>query len=132
MECRVGGSINAVETLSSRHSGIVREGIQSCTWNMVVDPIDRARISNTRIRLQVTHCDSAHWPCPRLCVLAIGPEFPFPGIRMIKVQRDNVGLFRWDGRRSFWDAAPCNQPRNRHLWPDDGNRGIDGNMGRLV
>src|SRR5580693_5463827 len=25
MECRVGSSINAVETLSSRHSGIIRE-----------------------------------------------------------------------------------------------------------
>ena len=51
---------------------------------------------------------------------------------MIKVQRDNIGLFRWDGRSSFRNAAPCNQPGNRHLWPDDGNCRIDGNVGRLV
>ncbi len=77
---------------------------------------------------KVAHCDSAHRPCPRLCVLAIGPEFPFPGIRMIKMNRNNVGLFRRYGRSSLRDAASCNQPGNRHLRPDDGNRGIDGNM----
>src|SRR6202453_1262189 len=129
MESRVGSSINAVETLNSRHPGIVREGIQGCTRNMVMDPIDRARVSNTRIGLQVAHRDSAHWPCPCLCVLAVGPKFPFPGIRMIKMNRNNEGPLRWDGRSSLRDAAPCNQPGNRHLWPDDGNRGIDGNTG---
>ena len=51
---------------------------------------------------------------------------------MIKMNRNNVGLFRWDGRGSLRDAAPCNQPGNRQLRPDDGNRGIDGNIGRLV
>jgi hypothetical protein len=48
---------------------------------------------------------------------------------MIEMKRNNVGLFRWDGRSSFRDAAPCNQPGNRQLRPDDGNRRIDGNRG---
>ena len=51
---------------------------------------------------------------------------------MIEMDRNNVGLFRWDGRSSLRDAAPCNQPGNRHLRSDDGNRGIDCNSGRLV
>ena len=51
---------------------------------------------------------------------------------MIKMNRNNVGLFRWDGRSSLRDTAPCNQPGNRQLRPDDGNRGIDGNIRRLV
>jgi hypothetical protein len=51
---------------------------------------------------------------------------------MIKMNRNNVGLFRWDGRSSFWDTAPRNQPGNRHLRPDDGNHGIEGNIRRLV
>jgi hypothetical protein len=51
---------------------------------------------------------------------------------MIEMDRNNVGSFRWNGRSTLRDAAPCNQPRNRHLRPDDGNRGIDGNSGRLV
>src|SRR5580698_4532156 len=46
---RVGSSINAVETLNSWHSGIVGKGIQGCTRNVVVDPVDWAWISNTRI-----------------------------------------------------------------------------------
>src|ERR1700733_8804950 len=49
MQDRVGGSVNTVEALNAGHSGIVREGIQGCTRNMVVDPVDRARISNTRV-----------------------------------------------------------------------------------
>src|SRR5580704_3041769 len=44
IKCRVGSSINAVETLSSGRPGIVRERIQGCTRNMVVNPIDWARI----------------------------------------------------------------------------------------
>jgi hypothetical protein len=51
---------------------------------------------------------------------------------MIEMNRNNVGLFRRDGCSSLRDAAPCNQPGDRHLRPDDGNRRIDGNMGRLV
>ena len=51
---------------------------------------------------------------------------------MIEMDRNNVGLFRWDGRSSLRNAAPCNQPGNRHLRSDDGNRGIDCNSGRLV
>ena len=51
---------------------------------------------------------------------------------MIEMNRNNVSPFRWDGRSSLRDTAPCNQPGNRHLRPDDGNRRIDGNMGRLV
>src|SRR3984885_4945088 len=45
----VGSSVNAVETLNSGHSGLVGGGIQGCTRNVVVDPVDRAWISNTRI-----------------------------------------------------------------------------------
>jgi len=77
-------------------------------------------------------CNPAHWPCPRLCVFAIGPKFPLSGIRMIEMNRNDVGLFRRDGRCSLRDAAPRNQPGNRHLRPDDGNRGIDRNMWWLV
>ncbi len=51
---------------------------------------------------------------------------------MIKMNRNNVGLFRWDGGSSFRDTAPRNQPGNRHLRPDDGNHGIEGNIRRLV
>ena len=76
----------------------------------------------------------------RLRPLAIPPSLctchrstvPFSGIRMIKMNRNNAGPFKSDGRSSLRDAAPCNQPGNRHLRPDDGNRRIDGNVGRLV
>ena len=51
---------------------------------------------------------------------------------MIKMNRNNVGLFRWDGRSSFRDTASRNQPGNRHLLPDDGSHGIEGNITRLV
>ena len=51
---------------------------------------------------------------------------------MIEMDRDNVGPFRWNGRSSLGDATARNQPRNRHLRPDDGNRGVDGNSGRLI
>src|SRR5580698_8997667 len=49
MEDRVGSSVNTVEAFNPGHSGIVCEGIQGCTRNMVVDPIDGAWISNGRI-----------------------------------------------------------------------------------
>src|SRR5580658_8565593 len=45
----VGSSVNAVEALNSGRSGIVGEGVQGCAWNVVVDPVDRAWVSNTRI-----------------------------------------------------------------------------------
>jgi hypothetical protein len=48
------------------------------------------------------------------------------------MNRDNVSLFRWDGCSPFRDTAPCDQPGNRQLWPDDRNHGIEGNMRRLV
>jgi hypothetical protein len=51
---------------------------------------------------------------------------------MIEMDRNNVGLFRWNARSSLRDAAPCNQPGNRQLRSNDGNRGIDCNTGRLV
>ena len=51
---------------------------------------------------------------------------------MIEVQRDYVGFFRRDGPSSFRDAAPCDQPGNRHLRSDNRNHRIEGNMGRLV
>src|SRR5579863_6492628 len=56
----VGSSINTVEAFNLTHSGIVRNGIESCPGNMEMDPVDGTRISNTRIRLEVAHCDSAH------------------------------------------------------------------------
>src|SRR3984885_5250996 len=51
----VGSSINTVEALYLTHSGIVRNGIESCPGNMEMDPVDGTRISNTRIRLEVAH-----------------------------------------------------------------------------
>jgi hypothetical protein len=51
---------------------------------------------------------------------------------MIKMNRNNIGLFRWDGRSPFRDAASRNQPGNRHLRPDNGSYGIEGNIWRLV
>ncbi|HEY3703698.1 MAG TPA: hypothetical protein VGL22_01465 [Terracidiphilus sp.] len=51
---------------------------------------------------------------------------------MIEVKRDDVGLLGRDGRSSFRDATPCNQPGNRQLRPDNGDRRIDGNVWRLV
>src|ERR1700735_3875165 len=74
----VGSSINTVEAFNLTHSGIVRKGIESSPGNMEMDPVDGAWVSNTRIRLKVAHGDSTDRPCPRLCVLFIGPEFPFP------------------------------------------------------
>src|ERR1700735_2659060 len=56
----VGSSINTVETFNLAHSGIVRKGIEGCPRNMEMDPVNRARVSNTRIRLEVAHGDSAH------------------------------------------------------------------------
>ena len=53
------------------HSGIVRKGVEGYPRNMEMDPVDGAWISNTRIRLEVAHGDSAYGPCPRLCVLRI-------------------------------------------------------------
>src|SRR6202522_4746294 len=66
VEDGVGGPINTVEAFDLTHSGIVREGIQGSARNMEMNPVDGARVSNTRIRLQVAHGDSAHGPCPRL------------------------------------------------------------------
>src|SRR5580658_5318771 len=101
VENGVGSSINTVEAFNLTHSGIVRKGIEGCPRNMEMDPVDGARVSNTRIRLEVTHGDSAHWPCPRLCIPGVGPQFPLAGIRMIEMDRDNVGPFRRDGGSSF-------------------------------
>src|SRR5271154_139805 len=69
VENGVGSSINAMEAFHLTHSGIVRKRIEACPGNMEVDPVDGARISNTRIRLKVAHGDSANGPRPRLCVL---------------------------------------------------------------
>src|SRR5271170_2365406 len=60
MENGVGSSINTVEAFNLTHSGIVGKGIESEPGNMEMDPVDGARVSNTRIRLQVAHGDSAH------------------------------------------------------------------------
>ncbi len=51
---------------------------------------------------------------------------------MIQMNRNHIGFFRGNGRGSLRDAAPGNQPGNRQLRPDHGNRGIDCNVGRLV
>src|ERR1700751_6098692 len=64
VENRVGSSINTVEAFNLTHSGIVREGVKASTRNMEMDPVDGTRVSNTRIRLEVAHGDSAHRPCP--------------------------------------------------------------------
>src|SRR5580704_15570169 len=132
VENGVGSSINTVEAFDLTHSGVAREGVEGSTRNMEMDPVDGTRVSNTRIRLEVAHGDSAHGPRPRLCVLFVGPEFPFPGVRMIQMNRNNVGFFRGNGRGSLRDTASGDQPGNRQLRADDGNRGIDGHMGRLV
>src|SRR3984957_19853648 len=85
VENGIGSSINTVEPFNLTHSGIVRNDIKSGPGNMEVDPVNGARISNARIRLKVAHGDSAYGPRPRLCVLFVGPEFPFPGVRMIQM-----------------------------------------------
>jgi len=51
---------------------------------------------------------------------------------MIEMNRDNVGLFRWDGRSSFRDTASRDQPGNRQLRPDERNHRIEGDIWRLV
>jgi hypothetical protein len=51
---------------------------------------------------------------------------------MIKMNRNNVGLFRWDGRSALRDTASGDQSGNRQLGPDNGNHGIEGNNGWLV
>jgi hypothetical protein len=51
---------------------------------------------------------------------------------MIQMNRNHIGFFRGNGRGSLRDAPPCNQPGNRQLRPDHGNRGIDCNVGRLA
>src|SRR5580658_1175756 len=94
-------SINTVEAFDLAHSGIVRKGIESGPGNMEMDPVYVPRVSNTRIRLEVAHGDSADRPCPRFCVLFVGPEFPFAGVRMIQMNRNNIGLFRGNGRGSL-------------------------------
>src|SRR5580693_3771123 len=53
VENRVGRSINTVEAFNLTHSGIVRNGIESCPGDMEMDPVDGARVSNARIRLEV-------------------------------------------------------------------------------
>src|SRR5580700_612118 len=55
----VGSSINTVEAFNLTHSGIIGKGIEGCTRNMEMNPVDRAWVSNTRIRLEVAHGDSA-------------------------------------------------------------------------
>src|SRR5580658_6853391 len=109
----VGSSINTVEAFNLTHSGIMGKGIESGPRNMEMDPVDGPRVSNTRIRLEIAHGDSAYGPHSRFCVLGVGPKFPFPGIRMIKMNRNNVGLFRGNGRGSFRDTAAGDQPGNR-------------------
>src|SRR5271154_6959543 len=64
----VGRSINTVKALNLTHSGIIRKGIEGGAGNMEMDPVDGARVSNARIRLEVAHGDSTHRPCPRLCI----------------------------------------------------------------
>src|ERR1700735_3985924 len=59
-----GSSINTVEAFNLTHSGIVRNGIESCPGNMEMDPVDGTRISNTRIGLKVAHGNPAHGPRP--------------------------------------------------------------------
>src|SRR5580700_7056789 len=59
VENGVGSSINTVEAFDLTHSGVVREGIDGSTRNMEMDPVDGAWVSNTRIRLEVAHGDSA-------------------------------------------------------------------------
>jgi hypothetical protein len=51
---------------------------------------------------------------------------------MIKMNRNNVGLFRRDGRSSFRYTASGDQSGNRQLGPDNGNHGIEGDSGWLV
>src|ERR1700722_15332850 len=68
VENRVGSSINTVEAFDLTHSGVVRKGVQGSTRDVEMDPVDGTRVSNTRIRLEVAHGDSAHGPRPRLCV----------------------------------------------------------------
>src|SRR5579862_1745945 len=132
VENGVRSSINTVKAFNLTHSGIVRNGIESGPGNMEVDPVDGARVSNARIRLKVAHGDSAHGPRPRLRVLFVGPEFPFPGVRMVQMNRNHISFFGRNGRGSLRDAATCDQPGDRQLRADDRDRGIDGNMGRLV
>src|SRR5277367_2234173 len=103
VENGVGSSINTVKAFDLTHSGVVREGIESSTRDMEMDPVDGARIPNTRIRLEVAHGDSAHGPRPRLCVLFVGPEFPFPGVRMIQMNRNHISSFGRNGPGSLRD-----------------------------
>src|ERR1700678_3440288 len=98
VENGVGSSINTVEAFDLTHSGIVCQGIEGCPGNMEMDPVDGAWVSNTRIRLEVAHGGSAHRPFPRFCVLFVGTEFPFAGVRMIQMNRNNVRFFRGNGR----------------------------------
>src|SRR5271170_2119540 len=62
VENGVGSSINTMEALNLTHSGIVGKGIEGCTRNMEMDPIEGAWISITRIRFEVAHGDPAHGP----------------------------------------------------------------------
>src|SRR3984957_14260925 len=49
VENGVGSSINTVEAFNLTHSSIVRKGIERGPGNMEMDPVDRPRVSNTRI-----------------------------------------------------------------------------------
>jgi hypothetical protein len=51
---------------------------------------------------------------------------------MIQMNRNHISFFGRNGRGSLRDAAAGNQAGNRQLRADHGNRGIDGNIGRLV
>src|SRR5580692_8915036 len=49
VENGVGSSINTVEAFDLPHSGIVGKGIEGYPRNMKMNPVDRARVSNTGI-----------------------------------------------------------------------------------
>src|SRR5271163_2844864 len=55
-------SVIASQMLNPRSFGIVREGVQRGSRNVIVDPIDRARIACARVRFEIVNTHASRRP----------------------------------------------------------------------
>jgi hypothetical protein len=79
--------------LDPRPFGIVSERIQRGSWNVIVDPIDRAWIARPWIGLQVVDANASGRPRYDSRILVIDPDFASLVTRGRQMQVHNEGFF---------------------------------------
>jgi hypothetical protein len=75
MEDWVEGSVLASKILDTGDLKVIAEHIERRAGNMVVDPVNRASIARTRVRLQVVNPHTTGWPCRDSRIAVINPDF---------------------------------------------------------